>query len=104
MTYKKKVDSNQANLVKLGRQLGAKIAVTSSAGDGFVDTVWQFHHYGRSFKLETHLVEIKDGSLSPSRRRLTPEQEKFHAVFQCTIIECRADVFELMGCTNPDAK
>ena len=98
MTYKKKVDANQANLVKLGRQLGAKIAVTSSAGDGFPDTVWQFQPRNRaSFGVETHLVEIKDSNKPPSKQKLTPDQVKFHAIFKCTIINCEADVFRLMG-------
>lgn len=98
MSRARKVDANQTELVNLGRELGAKIAITSAAGDGFPDTVWQFtDHSTRNRRLETALVEIKDGSLSPSRRKLTPAQEKFHAEFNCHIIECRADVFELLG-------
>ena len=106
MTRAKKTDSNQAELVKLGRQLGAKIAITSSAGDGFPDTVWQFIPRNRQnpssstvygSQRVTKLVEIKDGSLSPSRQKLTPDQVEFHAKFKCTIINCESDVYRLMG-------
>jgi len=105
MSRKKKVDANQSELVKMGRELGAKIAITSSAGKGFPDTVWQFQPRNRAtFGKVTKLVEIKDGSLAPSRQKLTPEQVKFHAIFDCTIINCRADVFDLMGYNDPDGE
>ncbi len=96
MSWAKKVDSNQKAIVALGRKLGADIAITSFAGDGFPDTVWQFWCKYSQLKM-THLVEIKDGNKPPSRQRLTPDQEKFHAIFDCTIVKCEADVFKLMG-------
>jgi hypothetical protein len=93
MAYAKKVDANQKAIVKLGRSLGAKIAITSSAGDGFVDTVWQFTYpYG----LRTHLVEIKDPDKPPSQRKLTPKQVIFHSIFECHIVETVKDVFDLL--------
>ena len=105
MARAKKVDRNHGEIVKLFRELGAAVADTSAAGAGFVDIVVQFMPRNRaSFGKETHLVEIKDGSLPPSRRRLTDRQEVFHAIFNCTIVECRQDVFDLMGFTDPDGK
>ncbi len=101
MSRAKRVDANQAELVELGRELGAKIAITSAVGDGFPDSVWQYRHLYKigcvTHGLETYLVEIKDGSKPPSKRKLTPDQVEFHSVFNCHIIECRADVFDLLG-------
>jgi hypothetical protein len=34
----------------------------------------------------TALVEWKDGDKSPSRRKLTPDQERFHAEWQGVIV------------------
>lgn len=67
-----KVDGNQEAIVQALRDVGARVAITSGAGNGFPDLVVAFR--GRVFPLE-----IKDGSLPPSERRLTPAQKAFHA-------------------------
>ena len=95
MTYKKKVDDNQKEIVQTLRDLGANVAITSSAGDGFPDLVVQ-HRRPQNGRIETLLVEVKDGTKSPSRRKLTPEQERFHAVFNCHIVESVKDCYELL--------
>ena len=104
MTYKKKTDANHAQIRQLFRDLGC--AVYDSSGiPKFVDLVVQFTSPRSMFiKVETCLVEIKDGSLPPSRRKLTPDQVKFHAQFNCHIVECEQDVFLLLGMTNPDGE
>jgi len=66
----RKIDSNQPAIVEYLRLCGCSVAITSRLGDGFPDLV--VAKWG-----STVLVEVKDGSLSPSRRRLTPEEEKF---------------------------
>ena len=66
-----KVDSNQADIVgKLRKIPGISVAVTSAIGNGFPDIVVGFR--GRS-----HLIEIKDGAKTASRRKLTPDEIKF---------------------------
>lgn len=77
-----KVDSNQAELVAALRQMGLAVEIISSAHDGFTDLVVGFNGV-------TVLVEVKDGSLSPSRRRLTPAQQEVHGRFHgaITVIE-----------------
>ena len=97
MAYAKKVDANQKEIVKAFRQLGAKVAITSSAGDGFPDLVVQYRYPSRKlYNLETLLVEVKDGAKPPSQRRLTPEQEVFHSIFNCHIVESVVDVYDLL--------
>lgn len=85
-----KIDANQGELVTLLRSLGLSVGITSSAHGGFPDAVVG---YGGV----TVLVEIKDGSKSPSRRRLTPEQVDFHGRFAgaITVIETPDQAIEL---------
>ena len=69
--YARKTDSNHAAILAAMRGCGAWVVDTSRVGSGFSDAmVW---HRGM-----IHLVEIKDGSLSPSRRKLTLAEQLFH--------------------------
>ena len=96
MSWAKKVDANQKEIVRCFRDLGAKVFPTHGVGSGFPDLVVQYAYPARRFKMETMLVEIKDGSLSKSRRRLTDDQAEFHANFLCHIVESEKDVHELL--------
>lgn len=88
---KARTDTNQKELVKVMRQMGMSVAVTSSAHDGFTDTVVGFGGV-------TVLVEIKDGNKSLSRRKLTPAQVVFHDEFKgaITVIETVDQAIELV--------
>ena len=66
-----KIDANQNALVDALRAGGASAFITSAVGNGFTDLV--VGYCGGTF-----LIEVKNGNLPPSRRRLTPAQEKFH--------------------------
>lgn len=75
----RKVDSNQEQIVKDLRKCGFTVAVTSGIGEGYPDLTVSKDN-------KTRLVEVKDPSKPPSQRRLTEDQEKFHAAWQDTII------------------
>lgn len=66
----KKIDDNQKIIVKQLRRCGVSVAVTSMLGKGFVDLVlgWRGRNY---------LIELKDGSKSESRKKLTPDEQEF---------------------------
>lgn len=66
------VDANQKDIVAALRKAGAKVYVASSFGKGFPDLIVGYQ--GRFV-----LLEIKDGSKPPSARKLTKDQQKFHA-------------------------
>jgi len=87
----RKVDANQADIVKGLRAIGCSVAVTSSAGDGFPDLV--VGYYGNNW-----LMEIKDGNKSPSRQKLTPEQEQFHINWrgQIAVVKTIDEAIELV--------
>lgn len=67
-----RVDANHGAIVKALRAIGAAVADTSKVGNGFPDLVV-------SMRARNILLEVKDGSKPPSKRKLTPEQERFHA-------------------------
>ena len=70
-----KVDDNQAEIVAALRACGCSVAVTSSAGGGFPDLCV-------GIQGKNYLLEVKDGSKSPSRQKLTPDQVTFHATWE----------------------
>ena len=70
--YAAKVDANHGDLLSLWRGLGAYVVDCSHVGAGFPDALicWR----GRLL-----WAELKDGRKSPSRRKLTADQQVFHA-------------------------
>jgi hypothetical protein len=74
MRRRPRIDGNHVAVVEAFRRCGASVFSTASMGDGFPDLVC-------GFRGVTHLVEVKDGSLSPSRRRLTDDESLWHATW-----------------------
>ncbi len=69
-TVIRKVDNNHAEIVKTFRQLGYSVVSTAKLGKGFPDIICgKFGH--------NYLFEIKDGKLSPSKKKLSEDEEKF---------------------------
>ena len=85
-----RVDATQKEIVATFRRCGFKVAHTHTVGAGFPDIVVARHGW-------TALVEIKDGNLPPSRKKLTPDEEKFHREWpgEIHIIESPDDVIRL---------
>lgn len=65
-------DANQDEIVKFARSIGAKVAITHQLGGGFPDIVVGYHEFN-------YMIEIKDGSQPPSKRKLTDDEEQFHS-------------------------
>lgn len=76
-----KVDANHAGIVKALRQAGANVLDLSAVGKGCPDLLVTCVCYPHQMVL----MEIKDGSKPPSARKLTPDQEKFHATWPVDI-------------------
>lgn len=74
-----KVDANQAEIVEALRRVGAIVQVTSKVGGGFPDLVV-------GFRGNNYILEIKDGDKPPSARRLTEEQELWHARWRGSVV------------------
>jgi hypothetical protein len=82
-----KVDSNQAAIVRMWREMGASVAITSAVGNGFPDTVVGIHG-------ENYLAEIKPDE----KAKLTPAQVIFHRTWNGKIYVVRSmdDAIELI--------
>jgi hypothetical protein len=71
---RRRVDRNQVAIVKVLRDMGAQVFVTSSVGHGFPDLVV-------GWKGAVALVEIKFGD-----ETLTPDELEFHNRFHVEIV------------------
>lgn len=74
-----RTDDNQNETVQALRAVGASVAITSMIGSGFPDIV-------AGYRGVNYLIEIKDGSKPPSKRRLTPDEQKFHDLWRGAVI------------------
>lgn len=74
-----RTDDNQNEIVQALRAIGASVAITSALGSGFPDIV-------AGYRGVNYLIEIKDGSKPPSRRKLTPDEQRFHDLWRGTVI------------------
>jgi hypothetical protein len=83
-----KTDRNQADIVAALRAIGAMVQPLHMVGQGVPDLL-----VGIGSKLL--LVEVKDGKRPPSERRLTPEQERWHAAWAGYPVYVISDVAEI---------
>ena len=70
-----KVDDNQAEIVAGLRRVGATVQPLHAVGFGCPDILVGFRGTNK-------LMEIKDGSKPPSKRKLTPDQVKWHKIWR----------------------
>ena len=70
-----KIDNNQPEIVAALRMAGCSVYSTAGVGRGFPDLA-----VGREGV--TYLLEVKDGSLPPSARKLTTDEAHFHALWR----------------------
>ena len=85
----KRVDSNQREIVSAFRSRGISVFHLHEVGRGCPDLLL-------GFKGHNYLVEIKDGSKSLSRQKLTPQEEEFFKNWQghARIVKSVSDALE----------
>ena len=71
MRRRARIDGNHAQVVSVLRRGGATVFSTAGVGDGFPDLVV-------GYRGVTHLIEVKNGTLTPSRQRLTDDEQDWH--------------------------
>lgn len=75
MRRKARVDANQSQVVKTLRAAGCWVLDLSRVGEGCPDLLV----HGPAFPWPLVLMEVKDESQPPSKRKLTEAQIRFHA-------------------------
>jgi hypothetical protein len=82
MKFAARIDANQPAIVAAIRKMGATVLHLHTIGKGAPDILI-------GYQGKNALVELKDGAKPPSARKLTPDEEKFHAEWrgQVAIIE-----------------
>jgi hypothetical protein len=79
MTRARRVDANQARIVAALRRVGCRVLHLHTVGAGCPDILVAL---GKRLVL----MEIKDGSLPPSARRLTPAEQRFHDLWHGHVV------------------
>lgn len=92
MRRRGKVDANHAAIVAHLKALGCSVQSLASVGGGVPDLL-----VGR--RGVNVLIELKDGSKSPSERRLTPDQVEWHRRWagQVAVAETAQEAEEIMN-------
>jgi len=90
-----KIDANQPEIVAAFRSVGASVELLHAVGKGCPDLAVGFR--GRNW-----FVEVKDGSLPPSARKLTPAQEDWHANWngEVHVVKSVDEAMSLIGVTS----
>ena len=85
-----KVDANQPEIVKALRTIpGCKVESIAAMGKGLPDLLigWMGDNY---------LIELKDGDKPPSKRKLTPDEKRFHSQWTGQVAVCN-DLDEVLA-------
>lgn len=91
MARARRIDGNQNNIVTHLRHLGASVQVLSMVGHGCPDIIC-------GYRGQNYLIEIKDGSKQPSHRKLTADEQEWHAAWkgQVIVVESIEDILRLL--------
>ena len=88
-----RIDDNQQAIVNILRTTGATVVLLSGVGKGVPDLLV-------GFKGVTLLMEIKDGKKPPSDRKLTTDQQKWHAEWKggaLSIVDSADSALRMIG-------
>lgn len=80
-----RVDENQQSIVKALMKVGCSVQSLAAIGAGVPDLLV-------GFRRSTYLLEIKDGSKSPSKRKLTEPQKRWHLGWNGRPVDVVTDV------------
>ena len=85
-------DANHSAIVRTLQSCGAIVHDCAAFGGGFPDIM-------TSFKGRIMLLEIKDGSKSPSARKLTPDERRFHLLWSehVAVVENEIEAMKAIG-------
>ena len=79
MRRRGKIDRNHGEIVRAMRQVGASVQSLAEIGCGCPDLLV-------AFRGKMALMEVKDGMLPPSQKRLTEDEEVWHKNWQAPVL------------------
>lgn len=87
-----KVDENQPEIVQALRKAGATVTPLHAVGSGCPDLLV-------GWKNSNLLVEVKDGAKPPSARKLTKDQQEWHATWagQVVVVKDIDEALNVLG-------
>ena len=87
-----RIDANQQEIVKALQSIGCSVAPLSTVGNGMPDLLV-------GARGVNYLLECKDGDKPPSERKLTPDQERWHAAWkgQTAVVYCVEDALRAVS-------
>ena len=90
--YAARADANQPQIVDILRQVGATVQHLHMVGSGCPDIMV-------GFQGQNYLMEIKDGQKSPSKRKLTDDEQEWHDIWrgQVAIVRDEVEALEVIG-------
>jgi hypothetical protein len=93
-----RTDGNHTAVVKALRAAGCSVTSTAGVGGGFPDLAVGLLAGGDCGR-RTLLLEVKDGTLSPSARKLSPDEIEWHANWrgEVHVIESVEQALALVG-------
>lgn len=95
MRYAAKIDRNQPEIVAALRDVGASVEPLHRVGKGCPDLLV-------GFRGVNYLLEVKDGELAPSDRKLTQAQAEWHPAWRgsATVVLSADDALKAIGVEN----
>ena len=87
-----RTDTNQAQIVAELRKAGCTVQHLHAIGQGTPDLLV-------GYAGTNYLLEVKDGAKSPSRRKLTPDEEEWHRRWggQVAVVATSAEALAAVG-------
>lgn len=96
MRKRGRTDDNQTEIMNALRRVGAGVQSTANIGDGFADLVV-------GFRGVNYLLEVKDGTKPPSKRKLTDQEINFHQRWpgQICVVNSVEEALQAIGAWKP---
>lgn len=93
------IDSNQPAIVAALRAVGASVEPIHMLGRGVPDLLV-------GFRSATFLLELKDGSKPPSKRKLTPDEQAWHDAWRghVAVVESVDQALAAIGALESEAQ
>ena len=95
--YARRIDDNHTDIVAVLEKVGCLVLSIAPVGCGCPDLL--VLRAGKLF-----LLEVKDGAKSPSRRKLTPDQQSFHKLWPVHVVLSPIDALRAVGLSSPQAQ